>query len=550
MGTGTKIIILVLVLIIAIGFAIPIYQLNELRNKITVESIELRKINPKGDIFGIPTTVELSFDVNINNPTSYTLDIERITYTIYLQNIKIHEGAKHDITIPANSRTPISFEIEIDIAEAVSTIVDMMKHGVIECRITGIIDVPIKLFGVIKFFSFSIPYDKVSSLSLTSPITFTPVVVIDAGWNPTVIPLGRTTTAYVVLKSSEAVSGVVKLVIKKDLVLQPDQEVASEEFYISLHGEKSIEVQFTPTEPTSISLRGYHIEVYFNDEKIYSMPDSYPPRLKVLGFSLKYLNTRFEGNGKSGSIISVPIGTIVEVYVEIDIETPVSGTLSAEICKDYRLAPDVIFTTLTKSIELAEGQHWVYLGSFIADEKTNGFRQYFIRVLWENQLIFDPTDPDTRPHVTTFAPSVVTETYQHTITQTTTYEGKVTGELIFSDVKFVGAGKEGQIISVPVGTTVDIYVAVSVLKAPVEGMLTIEVRKDVVWKTDQLVVMLTKTVSLTTGTHWVHIGNFIASDKTGNLPGNTRQYFIKVRWNGLLIFDSAEPNTRPHVTTY
>ncbi|MFH7835687.1 MAG: hypothetical protein QXL51_03740 [Candidatus Aenigmatarchaeota archaeon] len=408
-----------------------------------------------------------------------------------------------------------------------------MKRGVIEYRITGILDIPIKFFGVAKLFSISIPYDRASSSSLKLPISFVPVTVIDAGWNPSIVSVGKVTTAYVVLKSSEAISGIVKLVIKKDLVLQPDQEVTSEVFSISLYGEKYIEIQFVPTETTSISLRGYHIEVYFNDEKIYSMPDSYPPRLKVVGgVIIQYLNTKFEGGGKSGSIISVPIGTVVDVYVEINVGVSVSGTLIAEIRKDYRGAPDEVLTILTKSLDLTEGQHWICLGSFIANEETNGLRQYFIRVLWEDQLIFDSKDPETRPHVTTFIPVTVS------------------GKLTYSDAKFIGAGKEDRIISIPIGTIVDIHVAVSVSEAPVEGTLTVEVCKDIVSGIDQIETTLTKTVSLNVGTHWISIGSFIVNEETGNLPGNIRQYFIRVKWNEKLIYDSTDPNTRPHVTTF
>jgi len=111
--------------------------------------------------------------------------------------------------------------------------------------------------------------------------------VIDAYWTVggsrvTICKLGDEVTAHVVLRASEApVEGTIIVKIRKDLVLMPDVDVKAVKFEVFLRRDevKEFTVTFTPNEPSSISLRGYFIEV--EGDLSWTMPNTYPPRLRV-----------------------------------------------------------------------------------------------------------------------------------------------------------------------------------------------------------------------------------------------------------------------------
>jgi len=88
--------------------------------------------------------------------------------------------------------------------------------------------------------------------------------------------------AHIIVKAINDVSnGVITVRIKKDRVLMPDLNLISEEFTISLNkGEtRELTLKFKPDQAISIILRGYFIELEGLIK--WTMPPTYPPRLKV-----------------------------------------------------------------------------------------------------------------------------------------------------------------------------------------------------------------------------------------------------------------------------
>jgi hypothetical protein len=121
--------------------------------------------------------------------------------------------------------------------------------------------------------------------------------------------------------------------------------------------------------------------------------------------------------------------------------------------------------------------------------------------------------------------------------------------LTYSGTSFKSGVQNDTIITVPVGSTVEVYVKLTVTGDSASGTLSVEIRRDIVWLPDVVHTVLTEVVNLSAGEHWVHVGSFTVTDPTGTLPGQVRQYFNKVYWDGICIFDPTDPNTRPHVTT-
>ena len=98
----------------------------------------------------------------------------------------------------------------------------------------------------------------------------------------------------------------------------------------------------------------------------------------------------------------VPLGADVELYVTLSATSPITGNLEVEVRKDFTIGSDktekLCFTRVSLTPDLLE----VGPGVFTPTELTSShFRQYFIRVFWDERLIYSPVDPNTREFVLT-----------------------------------------------------------------------------------------------------------------------------------------------------
>jgi hypothetical protein len=109
----------------------------------------------------------------------------------------------------------------------------------------------------------------------------------------------------------------------------------------------------------------------------------------------------------------------------------------------------------------------------------------------------------------------------------------------------------GPQITVPVGTTVKVYVKISG-PAGTSGTLKVEIRKDIVYESDQTKAWLSQSVTIPSSgiTDWIMVGTFVADELTTGQPHQLREYFMKVYWGDTCIYDPTDPNTREWVKTY
>ena len=128
--------------------------------------------------------------------------------------------------------------------------------------------------------------------------------------------------------------------------------------------------------------------------------------------TLEYVKTTFSSPEGSGSHIWVKYGDPVKVYVTLHaVGGPVSGELKVEVRIDNTGLlgwPDQEYKTFTKYISLNAGEFkTIYVGTFIAKNVTgvDHFREYFVKVWFNGNLIYNPTDPNTREWVKVYAPS-------------------------------------------------------------------------------------------------------------------------------------------------
>lgn len=151
-------------------------------------------------------------------------------------------------------------------------------------------------------------------------------------------------------------------------------------------------------------------------------PPSYPPYQPTptptptpppASGTLEYVKTVFDSPEGSGSHIWVKYGDPVKVYVTLHaVGGPVSGELKVEVREDivFNLGgwADKTYKVFTKYITLNAGEFkTIYVGSFVAKNVTgeDNFREYFVKVWFNGENIYDPKDPNTREWVKVYLPS-------------------------------------------------------------------------------------------------------------------------------------------------
>lgn len=182
------------------------------------------------------------------------------------------------------------------------------------------------------------------------------------------------------------VSGKLTVNIKKDIPLGTDVVYVSQTFDINLAENQAVQVGlvWSPDQASGSQLRGYFIEVLFDGEKIWTMPNNYPPRLTVEAMKTGYIRVIDAFWVKNGiRIISAELGDRVEAHVVVKaFNGQFYGGVKIKIKKDIPLAPDEDFAEADFNIILEEGQETDLTVVFRPDEPSSSrLRGYFIEVL-------------------------------------------------------------------------------------------------------------------------------------------------------------------------
>jgi len=289
MGKAAKIGATLIIVILILGMAYHLYQLYYATQNITVQAIsvdniELEGLNPPLDL--IPNAINFRFKVLVDNPSPYSVEIERLQYMVYIEERYLGDGFKEDIYIASHATTPVYLSFRATTSDILRIVGDLIKRGdtAIDYSIKGFIRIPVKLFGIIKLLSVDTPFEKKGYyvIPIQLPSAKPTIRAINAYWSKTQIRLGESAQAIVEIK--DGISGTINVIIMKDIPLWPDSQVFTRSFSISVPSgySKRLTVTFYPKEPSSWKLRGYYIVIELNGEKVWIQPKGYPPRLKVV----------------------------------------------------------------------------------------------------------------------------------------------------------------------------------------------------------------------------------------------------------------------------
>jgi len=110
----------------------------------------------------------------------------------------------------------------------------------------------------------------------------------------------------------------------------------------------------------------------------------------------------------TGQQVYVPVGSPVQVVLRLYAPFGAEGELTVIVRKDIPNLPDEDLVTLTTHIDLVGSNipQDVPVGTFVPYDLTDGvnLRSYFIKVYFNGQPIYDPTDVDGRMWVKTYIP--------------------------------------------------------------------------------------------------------------------------------------------------
>ncbi len=313
--------------------------------------------------------------------------------------------------------------------------------------------------------------------------------------------------------------------IKRDIALLPDTNVASESYRIVLdrNQETEIVIEFSPSEASGLSIRGYFVEV--EGDVDWTMNDDYPPRLSV--------NEEQQGSPvvvnawwttSSGVVSSVTHGEQVMGHILFEASGgDVNSQLLIHVRKDLALQSDQDLETFSGTLSLLEGQQKEITFSYDAsDSPGSSFRGYFLQV---DYISIGETWTMDNSYPPRLIVTEVVEEPEQPSTPETPDEPEQPREGTPSIVDVWWTVNDQIVTSCQQDQTVIANVKIMANGGPVSGTITVHVRKDIPYLPDEDHVTQSFSVSLSEGHSGVATVTFIATHKTG---WTFRGYFIQV----------------------
>ncbi len=155
--TWLKVAITLIIIVALVGHvAIVINAANSLE----VEQVMVISAAP-GTILGDFVIV---FEITLSNPTGSTIEVDRITYDLFLKDEFIGEGEKTNFQVEPGTQG-LEFEVTFNIYDLPAPVQELFFGDGATLIIDGEVTVPIKLFGVWNYTEVTVPYDHEEEIS-------------------------------------------------------------------------------------------------------------------------------------------------------------------------------------------------------------------------------------------------------------------------------------------------------------------------------------------------------------------------------------------------
>ena len=290
--------------------------------------------------------------------------------------------------------------MDVSAIDTVKALLNSLRSGYANIKVRAYVVMPIRWFGIVSVFTVerSIETSKTVPIKLQLPggSAASMVRVINAWFEPAVVSVGTPVKVNVELYSESTGKFDVKILIRQDRAFAMDVTVYEYRKVLEFEGTTTLSFTWIPSQASASGIRGYYVEVYVNDNKIYSMPSEYPPRLKVLAATTTTYVSPTPTSTSVGFLEVTDVYWLVNNYRTYEAQVGdyvkacviiravggnVRASVTIKIRGDYRGLPDKTFTEQTFYVSLNSGQEKVLTLVFTASKATGTiFRGYYIEV--------------------------------------------------------------------------------------------------------------------------------------------------------------------------
>ncbi len=148
--TWLKIAVSLVILVALVGHIVVVWNTA---NSLDVVGTQVVSVEPK-DIEGDFT---VTFKISLDNPTGGSIDVDRLTYDLFLEDEPIGEGEKTDFQVVPGSQS-LDFTVTFNVYELSGPVQEAFFQTVATLTIEGDVTVPVKLFGVWRYTEVTVPY--------------------------------------------------------------------------------------------------------------------------------------------------------------------------------------------------------------------------------------------------------------------------------------------------------------------------------------------------------------------------------------------------------
>ena len=151
---------IVFTLVIVVGLVGHVAMVINTANSLEVEDVTVISVAP-GVVVG---DFIVTFEITLDNPTSGSIDVDRLAYDLYLEEDFIGKGEKSNFMVEPGSQR-LDFQVTFNAYELSAPAQELFFSSAATLTIEGEVTVPIKLFGVWTYTEVTVPYEHQEQVS-------------------------------------------------------------------------------------------------------------------------------------------------------------------------------------------------------------------------------------------------------------------------------------------------------------------------------------------------------------------------------------------------
>ena len=145
---------------IIVGLVVYLLWIYMAASALSVENEQIKSVSPTGT----PEEYLAVLGITMDNPTSITIEVDRITYTAYIEDNYVGEGEKNYFKIEPGIHE-LEFSVKFNIQDLPSDVKTLFLEETANLTIKGEFTIPAKVFGLFTYTTITAPY------SVTEPVS-------------------------------------------------------------------------------------------------------------------------------------------------------------------------------------------------------------------------------------------------------------------------------------------------------------------------------------------------------------------------------------------